>query len=581
MFRLKTDATATPPKYPTVDRHIGTVKEKMWVEVDGKKLRKGVDYITQTGLQEYMVTREDVNILLLGSQPGSGKTAGLLLAALDGIDKKGHGVLFVKKQLISTKEGAGTIIEDAKLFYKFADAEFTSSENPTFKFPKWGTSITFTHANFPNTPKGRHDFQEKFKNFQTARIFMDEATDHPYHVFVYLQSRNRDTSGVLPRMILTFNVNSSHWTRQIVDWWLMKDPETGRRIPDPAKIGRVRYALIRGETPADIVWGDTKQEVIEKAHIVVPKELAAIGMTAEDMVKSIAFRPANMAENMEMMTATQGRHAANVFNLGDVETRKLFYEDWDADDEGDSDIGHEVIDSIFTNPQDPPDAEMYASADISGGGDACVMYIWRGNTIVAREEYLLADYRQMPAWVTAKLTQYGVSVKHFAFDATGLGQYLKDFIRGEAIVCNTRPRQEYDEAGNPVTLEEWFNLRSQLMGKMQYMLQTGAISCAIPPDKMFPHGPKRIPKAFRDILREESEVFRRKFKGNKLYYRSKDEFKDKFRYSPNEIDAITYKAVFHLDAKQRKEAPKHYSKQDYYRQMNRPRTQFPARRRRY
>ena len=178
MLVLKNKDAVWPELYPKVERELGTVKKKGWVEVDGVRLRDGIDFIPQQGLQEEMIT-EDVDIQLLGGQIGGGKSFGLLMAALDGIHVAGYGALIVKKQLVATKAGAGGIIDDAKRVYNFAGSEFTGSDNPTFSFPAWGTSITFTHANFSAlTEKGLSDAQEKFKNFQNARIFLDEATDH-------------------------------------------------------------------------------------------------------------------------------------------------------------------------------------------------------------------------------------------------------------------------------------------------------------------------------------------------------------------------------------------------------------------
>lgn len=571
MFIPRNGVLEKPAPYPKVVRHIGTINEPMWTEVDGHRLRKGIDFITQEGLQEYVIQRDDVDILLLGSQPSSGKTASLLLCALDGLDKKtpgmAHGVLFVKKQLISTKDNAGSITQDAKMFYNFADCSYTLSENPTFTFPSWETVITFTHANFPNTKAGILNMQEKFKNFQCSRIFIDEATEHNYQTFLYLQSRNRDTSGVVPRMVLTFNINAWHWTRQVVDWWLMKDPETGMRIADPDKLGAVRYAYFKGDSPSDIVWGDSRKEVVEKGDIQVPKDMAKIGITAESMVRTVAFRTALMSENMEMMTATQGKQATNVFNLGDTESRKLWLMDWDAEEESESNVTNRMIDDIFDAAIDD-EGEMYATGDISLGGDNCLIMIWRGHTIIAIETIKSDDPKRLPNDIQYLLNNYGVPVENFAFDATGLGEYLKGFLKGRPMKMNTKVLTEYDEYGNPVITEQYFNLRSQLMGKTQYMLETRKIACTIDPRKLFPHGRNKTNKYLIDILKEESDVFRTTDKNGKVYYKLKKEFKERYKYSPDYIDAISYRAIFDIDNPKRKTKKKEFSEADYYSGLN-------------
>lgn len=556
MIRLKNQGTPMPEKYPRVERNVGTIDKKGSVVIDGFKMRDGIDYIPQGGLQEFMFTSK-ADIILLGGQPGGGKTLGLLLKALDGVDKKGYGCLIVKKQLIATKGGSGTIIDDAKRVFNFGNSEFTVSDNPTFTWPAWGTSVTFTHANFSaETEKGLFDAQEKLKNFQNAAIFVDEATDHDWRIINYLLSRNRDSSGVPPKFIMTFNTNSHHFTRKLIDWWI---DERGHVIPE--RIGVVRYAKIGGDSVKDIVWGNTREEVVEKANIIVPEDLKAIGIKPEDLVKSVTFRPCKMSENMVLLSATKGAHAANVFNLGGTETRKLFDEDWNAETEGMAMVSRQMIRDIWSNPIMDGNT-MYASLDVAGGGDNCVMFIWKAMTIIAVENFE-GDPKQLELWIKATLNNYEVPIQNMSFDATGIGFYLKGYTDGRPITANMRPMQEYDEAGNPVTMELYYNIRSQLMGKAQYMFETGQISCSIEKNRPFPHGKNKTPKPIIDILIEESDEFRRTTKGTKFYFKSKDEFKDRFGYSPDYMDAIIYRMIFVLDGKARKEVETELTEDDY------------------
>ena len=52
---------------------------------------------------------------------------------------------------------------------------------------------------------------------------------------------------------MTFNTNSHHFTRRIIDWWIDED---GHVIPE--RIGKIRYAKIGGDSVKDIVWGRYK-----------------------------------------------------------------------------------------------------------------------------------------------------------------------------------------------------------------------------------------------------------------------------------------------------------------------------------
>jgi len=540
-----------------VERKEPTIDEEGWVKVDGKLLRKGVDIIPQEGLQTEMIT-ENVDIQLLGGDPGAGKSYGILLAALDGIDRPGYGALIVKKQLVATKGGAGGIIEDAKRIYiPFADCEFRESDNPTFSFPGWGTAVTFTHANFSGeSSKSLTDAQEKFKNFQISHLYVDEATDHSWKVVSYLLSRNRDNSGVPPKMILTFNTNSDHWTRQLIDWWI---DEHGNVIPE--RIGVVRYCHIQGDSVRDIVWGSTREEVVRLCGIKIRQDLSDFGMSAEQLVMSVIFRPSGMLDNKILLSSTKGRHAANIFNLGGTETGKLYHNNWNQEVEGVATVSRQMIKNMWGNPT-IDGRQMYASLDVAGGGDNCVMVIWKELTIVAIENFD-GDYKQLEQWISVILRQYGVPIENMAFDATGSGSYLKSYTNGRAITANARAIQEVDEAGNPVLMEQFYNIRSQLMGKMQYLMETGQISCLVDMHRLYPHGSKKTPKELIEILYVEADEFRRTTKNNKFYFKLKTEFKERYGYSPDYWDAILYRAIFELESKSRKEIEQELTIADY------------------
>lgn len=566
MIKLKDENVEFPKIYPKVTRKLATVTEEGWDRLDGKLLRKDVDMIFQNGMQDSMLSIP-VNLLFLGGQPGGGKTFGLGLAALDGVEKKGYGALFIKKQLVSTKDTAGGIIQDMKrIIGDYADCQFTSSDNPTFSFPTWGSTISFTHSNFESTTeKRRQEAQEKAKNFQCSHIFFDELTDFDYKTWAYWLSRNRDSSGVDSKMICTFNTNSHHFTRQIIDWYIRNEDGKGKVIED--RIGVIRYFYIQGDSPLDWVWGNTPEEVIDKATMSVPQDMIEAGMDLSLMVKSFTFIPCKMSENRVNVHATKGAHMANIANMGGIEREKLFEEDWNAESGTEATVTKEMIANLFTNPEDDNET-MYATLDASGGGDGCVMYIWKGLTMLAREEFIHEGdprevYSELVKWIDEILNYWGVDMENMAFDAGGNGQYLKSYTNGRPIVGNRTAMMEYDDAGNPAELGKYFNLRSQLMEKMKVLMEMGLVSCKIDPNAIFDHGRNKTPKTYLEILQEESNVFMRSDRNGKMYYRLKQEYKDKYHASPNDMDAIVYRAIFELENNRRKVKEKEYTATDY------------------
>ncbi|WAX17123.1 hypothetical protein PF672P1_00065 [Parabacteroides phage PF672P1] len=487
-------------------------------------------------------------------------TFGILLSALDGVEKPGYGALIIKKQLVSTKETAGSIIQDAKRVYSnYADCQFSSSDYPTFAFPTWGTSISFTHSNFDATTEKRaQEAQEKAKNFQCSHIFFDELTDFDYRTWSYWLSRNRDSSGVPSKMICTFNTNSHHFTRRMIDWYI---DENGQVIPE--RIGKVRYFLMRGDSEEGIIWGNTKEEVVRLGNIEVTEDLKAIGMSNEDMVKSFTFMPCKMSENRALMNATKGGHAANIFNLGEEETNKLFYENWNEEGASTSRVSKQAIRNLFTNPYDESYDEMFATLDVSGGGDLCSMLVWKGLRLI-KIEVFEGGYDKLERWIRPTLSAWNVPVENLAIDTTGLGQYLKSYItNARHVTYNTVAIKEYDEAGNAIEAEKYYNVRSQLIAKTEAMIMKGEMTIDIDRNAVFPHGTKRIPKILEDILIEESNIFKRTERNGRLYYLNKKEFISKYRVSPDIMDSICLRSVFELQNVKRKEKEVVFTESDY------------------
>ena len=159
----------------------------------------------------------------------------------------------------------------------------------------------------------------------------------------------------------------------------------------------------------------------------------------------------------------------------------------------------------------------------------------------------------MVNWIDKTLQEYGVPISNFAFDATGIGNYLKAYSSGRGVTANKAQIQEYDELGNPVTLEQYTNTRSQLIGKTKVLFEMGKISCALDKDTILAYGKKNLQRRLIDILFDEINIFISTTKNRKIYYRHKDEYKAKFKSSPDLMDAICLRAVFELDARPKKQ----------------------------
>ena len=421
MIRLKNQGTPMPEKYPRVERKLPTVKEEGWVEVEGSKLRPHIDFIPQTGFQEVLSTC-DADVIFTGGSASAGKTWIILMEAMRGLGRDGYSAILLKKELVEAKAGGGILSDAKKLYLDIPGCLYTSSDSPTFEFPTWKSTIQLTHLNLQGQGQER-EAQEKAKNKQASYIAIDELTNFTFKIWKYWFSRNRDDSGMKPKMICTLNANGWHWSRRILDWYIGDD-----NYLIPERIGVKRYFVVEGENVEDIIWGNTVQEVIEKAKISVTKEMMAAGVTPEHLVKSFTFIPGNLMDNRILTHSTGGGNVANLYQLGEAERMKLMYGYWGEMEEGEAQVTRSQIRDLFSNPWNGDETKRM-SIDIGDGGDASRCWIFKGNQLINIETTYTSDAPEKVEWIKSLQQKYGVLVSNICVDATGGGNYIDDYFR--------------------------------------------------------------------------------------------------------------------------------------------------------
>lgn len=482
-------------------------------------------------------------------------TYGMFLKSLEGIDKNGYTARMISVRLQDSKKGSSIFRDAVEVCGNFAGCEYNSSDYPTFSWKKWNSNLQLIHLNFNvNNPQEWEDFQEYCKKQQSSKILVDEATDAEEKALMYLFSRNRDSSGMTPQSIWSFNPKHEHFTTRVLkdagylgDDWFFK----------PEMNGATRYFYMMGDTFADAIWGETPEEVAERANIQISDGDKAAGVTIYHIVKSFTAFTGEASDNRKLIAATKGQVIGNLHAVGKTQRSILKGAYFGPVDNEELTVSRQMIHALWENPVNE-DENMYATMDVSGGGeesDNCPMVIWKGLQIIAIKMFS-GDPKQLVAWIDNTLQEYGVPKEHFAFDATGIGYYLRSYSSGVPITANKRVLQEYDEYGNPVTLTEYFNLRSQLLGKTKVLFEKGELSCAVEKDLVIPYGKKGKTRRLIDILFDEMNVFTTLSRNRKIYYRHKDEYRSKFKSSPDLMDAISYRSIFELDAREKKAPPK-------------------------
>ena len=542
-----------PALYPTVERKAPTVSDKGWDKVGDFTLRDKVDFMPQEGLQEKLCSCES-NLVFLAGAASMGKTYCMLLNALRGIDKPGYTARFISVRLQDSKKGSSIFRDGVEVLGNFAGCQYNSSDYPTFTWPQWNSNLQMIHSNFNvENPAEWEDFKDYAKKNQASYIGIDEGTEiRSFKMFSYWFSRNRDSSGMKPQMVMSFNPEFGHWsTTMLKDAGYLGDDYYIK----PEMNGATRYFYIAGDGPEDIIWGNTPEEVAAAAHIEISEKERDAGITIYQIVKSFTFFTGEAGDNKKLIAATGGESIGNLHAVGATQRSILHGAYFGPHDNEETTVSRQMIQNMFSAPVDDDDT-MYGTLDVSMGNkdsDNCPFFVWRGHTVIAIV-FIRTDPKTLVDEINRVLSLYNIPVENFAFDATGVGYYLTAFTKGMGITGNRRTIQEYDSAGNPVLMEQYFNLRSQLMGKMKVLLEKGEISCSVDPNTSIPYGKNGMRRQLIDVFYDEINVFRTTTRLKKIYYRSKDEYKAKFHSSPDLMDSFNLRAIFDLDGREKKKA---------------------------
>lgn len=563
------DPNKIPQKYPKVVRQDPTMDDPGFVEIDGFRLRPNIDLIPQRGMQENTAA-SDCNLIFLGGSGTSGKTFIGLMGFCKGLGFQNFTGRIVTMQSKDGDVGSSMKRDAEQIYGGFAGCKLTVSSGITAEWSQWNNTLKFIHVNFnPFSPKDWEMYKAHCKANTASYIYFDECTGvETWKKFAYMFSRNRDSSGAMrPKTICSFNPEHEHWTTAFLkragylneDWTYPKENN-----------GRVTYFYSGdGDDIDGIIFGKTRTEVVQKAGITISKEEEAFGMKPEDMVKSFTCFMGSPIDNKILVNITQGESIANLAAVGKTEGAKMHLGYFGPTDSGMTKVTPKVIENIFTSPVSDFKEARYATLDVSAGGDLTIMWIWRGTTLIGREDIVSDDPVKLEQWVSHCLNKWGVPMRNFAYDSGGMGFFLKRYKDGFAVTNNMRPVQEIDSFGNATDIhKDYYDIRSQLMAKFEAMLIMGDISCEISPQTMYPHTKKKILTPFINILMEERNLFIWEKINNKTKARTKNDFKTRYGYSPDAMDSLWLIARFHIDSRPKKEDVMEFTEADYYTAFN-------------
>lgn len=460
-----------------------------------KKLRNAI--VPQAGGQENMLSI-DVDILICGGSRGGSKSFSLLMEALKDISNPDfHAAVFR-----NNKKAMEKLIRDSRKLYSQYGTYNKSQSDMTWNFNAGGTLGFYYHDD------SDEDFKERFQGQEYAYIAIDEITHISYKKFKYLTTCNRNAYGIRNRFWGTCNPDPRSWVRQFIDWWIDKDGYI-----DPAKDGKVRYCFMKGDRISQIVWGDSREEVYQKCKEEIDElwkpEFDSYGITKEQMVTSVAFVRADLAQN-PMLLLADPTYLARLAQQDKGQVLRDLKANWNASEAGDDMITYDELEAIFTNPYQFGDRTRRCTADIAlEGGDNLVMYLWIG-WHVADFCCVNVNSKTAVSVIKRKLQEWGVSEENFCYDFQGLGQLVKGFFP-MAIPFNNQsaPIAYEDEDYDDGVKYLYKDLKSQCAYIVYRKLKEMGISfeASLLDRKVSGNGYEDV--LLRDVLQKERQSLRR------------------------------------------------------------------------
>ena len=243
------------------------------------------DLVPQEGFQE-SVCLNDADVLIVGGKRGSGKSFVMELAPLRFVDNPLFTVNGYRKEEDDIKRG---LWNTSKKIY----SNIATAKESTFRwvFPS-GAVSTYEHL------QNEKEIDRRFRGVEIPFIIVDEVTQISFETFFTLLASNRNSLGIKNQFIGSCNpVGPKHWLHQFISWYI--DPETKEIIPE--RDGKTRYFYKYGKHISEIYWGNSKEEVYEKAKdkidLIFDESLRAQGLSPLNLINSLCFIGGDYASN--------------------------------------------------------------------------------------------------------------------------------------------------------------------------------------------------------------------------------------------------------------------------------------------
>jgi hypothetical protein len=216
-----------------------------------------------------------------------------------------------------------------------------------------------------------------------------------------------------------------------------------------------------------------------------------------------------------------------LFELDELSKQRLLYGNWEYDATNDSLIDYNAIVSLFN--QQGQDGEKYITCDVARfGNDRTVIMLWKGLHTIEIQTLLKSSVNEVVEQIKKLQQKYQVNLRNIIVDEDGVGGGVKDYLRCQGFVNNSRP----------IKGENYQNLKTQCYYKLSDLINKSQIGITCTDVNI------------KSYIIEELEQVRTKDadKDNKLQILSKDNVKAILGRSPDYSDALAMRMYYEIDS---------------------------------
>lgn len=216
--------------------------------------------------------------------------------------------------------------------------------------------------------------------------------------------------------------------------------------------------------------------------------------------------------------------------LDENSKQRLYYGNWEYDNDPARLIDYDKIQNIFTN-EFVDIGDMYISADIARyGSDKMVILVWSGFRVVEIFSLDKSSVTETAQAIKSLMNKHKVPLSNVIADEDGVGGGVVDIVKCKGFVNNSKALKEDN------TIVEYQNLKTQCYYKLAEAIQQNKIyvNCS--------------DSDIQDVISKELEQVKRDKidQDGKLKILPKEKVKELIGHSPDYSDALAMRFYFEL-----------------------------------